>query len=65
MAGKNMSILSKAFKTQEQKQKKHMKHLSNVAHRAALQREKATKSNANDVAAIQVKIDALSRGIHA
>ena len=61
---KNQSILSKAFKSREKKQKKHAKHLSNVQHRAALQAEKATKSNPGDVAALQVKIDAISHGLH-
>ena len=61
---KNQSILSKVFKSKERKARKHAKHLSNVQHRAALQAEKATKSNSGDVATLQTKIDAISQGLH-
>lgn len=61
---KNQSILSKKFKTREQKMKKHARHLSNVQHRAGLHSQKAATGSATEAASLQTKIDALSKGVH-
>ena len=58
------SILSKKFKTREQKAKKHARHLSNVAHRSSLHSQKAATGSAVEAASLQTKIDALSKGVH-